>query len=428
MSNYRLSFIDELTWRGLIQDATPGVPALFDQKTVHAYIGFDPTADSLHVGNLATLMLLVHLQRCGHTPVLLVGGATGMIGDPSGKKAERKLLTQDAIRHNVECVRRQLMHFLDFEGPNAAQLVNNYEWFEHFRFLDFLRDVGKHLTISYMMTKDSVQSRMETGISYTEFSYQLLQAYDFYYLNRNYGVDLQMGGSDQWGNITSGIELIRRIEGRESNGLTCPLLTKSDGSKFGKSEEGNVWLDAQLTSPYKFYQFWLNTSDEEVPRLLKVFSLKSREEIEALIARQLAEPGARAGQQALAEEMTTRLHGVEALEQAQQASQVLFGNASIEVLRSLTDAAFREIFEGVPSSEVPRSSLANNVHIADLLTVVGATPSKSEARRLLKGGGVRLNKQLASEDTTVSTADLLNQRYLLLQTGKKKYHLAVVVD
>ncbi|MCE3006936.1 MAG: tyrosine--tRNA ligase [Bacteroidetes bacterium] len=425
MQNNRSLFIDELAWRGLLQDQTPGAVAAFVQPGARAYMGFDPTADSLHVGNLASLMLLVHLQRSGHRPLLLVGGATGMIGDPSGKRSERKLLGAEEIQHNVACIRLQLQHFLDFDGTQAAHIVDNREWFEHFRFLDFLRDVGKHMTLNYMLAKDSVQSRLETGISYTEFSYQLLQAYDFYYLHKHHGVRVQMGGSDQWGNITSGIELIRRIDGAEAHGLICPLLTRADGSKFGKSEQGNIWLDARLTSPYKFYQFWLNAADDEVGKLLKVFSLRPRAEIEQLIGEQAQNPGARIGQRALALEMTRRIHGDAALEKAIQASEVLFGQASLETMQALSERDFHEIFEGVPTTQLPLSKLQEPIAIADLLADAGAVPSKSEARRLLKGGGIRVNKQAVTETQTLGLNDLLGNRYLLLQTGKKKYHLAV---
>ncbi|MBX3102812.1 MAG: tyrosine--tRNA ligase [Bacteroidetes bacterium] len=422
-------FIEELTWRGMLQDSTPEVAAALGAGPVAGYIGFDPTAESLHVGNLATLMLLVQLQRCGHKPVLLVGGATGLIGDPSGKRAERKLLDADQVLHNVACIRQQLMQFLDFSpGPTQAEVVNNLDWFRHLSLLDFLRDVGKHLTVNYMMAKDSVQSRLETGISYTEFTYQLLQAYDFFYLHQTHGVRLQMGGSDQWGNITAGIELTRRMAGADAHGLTCPLLTKADGTKFGKSEDGNIWLNAQMTSPYKFYQFWLNAADEDLPRLLKVFSLRSRAELDALLAGHAQDPGLRAGQKALATELTTRVHGDSALQRALQASEILFGKGTTEQLRALTPGEFAEIFEGVPTGQLSRNRLTEGLGLPDALAETGAAASKSEARRLLQSGAVRVNKSPVQETDALGPDDLLNHRYILLQTGKKKYHLAVFTD
>jgi tyrosyl-tRNA synthetase len=414
----------------MLQDCTPDLDAALAAGSVAGYIGFDPTAESLHVGNLATLMLLVQWQRHGHRPVLLVGGATGLIGDPSGKRTERKLLDTQQVEHNVSCIRQQLMQFLDFSpGPTQPLVVNNLDWFRHLHLLDFLRDVGKHLTVNYMMAKDSVQNRMETGISYTEFTYQLLQAYDFFYLHQAHGVRVQMGGSDQWGNITAGIELSRRMAGAEAHGLTCPLLTKADGTKFGKSEEGNIWLNAQMTSPYKFYQFWLNAADDDLPRLLRVFSLAPRAEVEALLAQHQADPGLRAGQKALATELTTRVHGEAALARALQASDILFGKGTTEQLRALTPSEFNEILEGVPTGQLPKSALAEGLAVADLLAESGAAASKSEARRLLQSGAVRINKgAAATADSRVTAEDLLNHRFMLLQTGKKKYHLALFTD
>jgi len=420
--------LSELAWRGMIHDTTPGLEDLLKSGPVVGYIGFDPTAPSLHVGNLATVMLLVQLQRAGHRPIALVGGATGRIGDPSGKSEERKLLDEETLQRNVDGVRRQLERFLDFspDAPNPAVLLDNYEWFADFKLLDFMREAGKHVTVSYMMAKDSVQRRLETGLSFTEFCYQLLQGYDFYHLYERHGCRLQMGGSDQWGNITTGTELVRRLAGGSAHGLTTPLLTKADGSKFGKSESGNVWLDPELTSPYKFYQFWLNQGDEDLPRMLRVFSLKSREEIEDLIAQSAAQPEKRLGQRALAEELTLRIHGPDALETALNASEALFGADATEALRRLDPRQFLEIFEGVPMATLSRDWLTEDRKAVDLLADTGALPSKSEAKRRIQAGGVRINKvKVDQPEQPVDASLLLNDRYLLLQTGKKNYHIVV---
>jgi len=420
--------LSELEWRGMIHSTTPGLDETLKKGPTVGYIGFDPTAASLHVGNLATVMLLVHLQRAGHIPIALVGGATGRIGDPSGKSEERQLLDNQVIEKNIAAVHQQLEKFLDFDPnrPNAAKILNNFDWIAPFTLLDFMREVGKHITVSYMMAKDSVQKRLETGLSFTEFCYQLIQGYDFYFLYQHFSCHLQLGGSDQWGNITTGTELIRRMCGGSAHGLTTPLLTKSDGSKFGKSESGNVWLDAEMTSPYQFYQFWLNVSDEEAPRLLKVFSLRERADIESLIERNAANPQERAAQKALAEEMTERIHGEEALAGALNASQALFGADATEALRSLSPRQFLELFDGVPQSELPSSWWDGDTTVVNLLAEAGALPSKSEARRRVQAGGIRVNKvKIQGVDAEIRREDLLNERYVLLQTGKKSYHIAV---
>ncbi len=419
----------ELAWRGMIHDTTPELAERLAQGPVTGYIGFDPTAPSLHVGNLATVMLLVHLQRAGHRPIALVGGATGRIGDPSGKSEERQLLDEATLARNVAGVRRQLERFLDFDPdrPNAARLLDNYDWFADVRLLEFMRQVGKHITIGYMLAKDSVQRRLETGLSFTEFCYQLLQGYDFYHLYTQQGCELQLGGSDQWGNITTGIELIRRMAGGTAHALTTPLLTKADGSKFGKSESGNIWLDAELTSPYAFYQFWLNTADEDLPRMLRVFSLRDRAEIEALEAQSAAQPEARLGQKALAEELTERIHGSEGLAAARNATEALFGADATEALRCLDPAQFLELFAGVPQAQLPPDWLAQSRTVVDLLAEASILPSRSEARRRIQAGGIRLNKaKVEQPDQLLSATDLLNDRYLLVQTGKKNYHVVVV--
>jgi tyrosyl-tRNA synthetase len=428
------SFLEDLRWRGMLQDMTPELETELASGVVSAYIGFDPTATSLHIGSLSTLMLLVHFQRSGHRPILLVGGATGMVGDPSGKSEERKLLSEETIRQNVVGIQAQLERFLSFDsGPIGAIVVNNYDWFGQMGFLEFLRDVGKHLTVNYMMAKDSVSKRMETGISFTEFSYQLLQAYDYYYLWKHHECKLQMGGSDQWGNITSGIELIRRMQVGEAGeatssaqGLTAPLLTKADGSKFGKSESGNIWLDATLTSPYKFYQFLLNTSDDEVVKLVKVFSLEPRDFLENLLAEHDIDRQQRKAQKHIAAELTERVHGAEALTQAIEASKILFGDAAPEALRNLSAGQFLDIFEGVPSGSVSRTALQGGLNILQLLVDAGASPSKAEAKRLIQGGGLRLNRsKVESEQLVVDTSELIADKYIVVQQGKKKYHLVI---
>jgi tyrosyl-tRNA synthetase len=418
-------FIDELRWRGMLQDSTPGVEEHLAQGPQRGYIGFDPTADSLHVGNLVQIMFLTHFQRSGHRAVALVGGATGMVGDPSGKKSERNLLDEDALRHNEACIRAQLQRFLDFEHPtNPARLVNNYDWFKDMGFLHFIREVGKHITVNYMMAKDSVKNRLETGISFTEFSYQLVQGYDFVHLNKALGCTLQMGGSDQWGNITTGTELIRRMGGGEAFAVTTPLLTKADGSKFGKSEGGNIWLDGARTSPYKFYQFWLNSSDADAPRFIRIFSTRGQEDLDALIATHGAAPHQRMLQKELAAEITQRVHGEAELRSALQASDILFGNATADALAVLTEQQWLDVFEGVPQASVSRDALSAGVPIVDLLSEVGGfLASKGEARRALKENSIAVNKGKVGEERVVSTADLKGGRFILLQRGKKNYFL-----
>jgi tyrosyl-tRNA synthetase len=437
------NFIEELRWRGMLHDMMPGTEAQLDKEMTAGYIGFDPTAPSLHIGNLATVMLLVHLQRAGHKPFALVGGATGMIGDPSGKAAERDFLSEETLRVNQEGVRKQLQKFLDFDcGENSAEMVNNYDWFREFSFLDFLREAGKHLTVNYMMAKDSVKKRFETGISFTEFSYQLLQGYDFYWLYKNKGVRLQMGGSDQWGNITTGTELIRRKEAgdtgtdpepdttdgqpaeREAFALTTPLITKADGTKFGKSESGNVWLDPAMTSPYQFYQFWLNATDADCARLIRVFTLLSKEEIEGLEQNHADTPHLRILQRAIAEEVTVRVHGQKGYDLAVKASEVLFGKATLETLQAIEADEFAVIFDGVPQTEISADELATAKDITDLLSVVTRFeiyPSKGEARRAITQNAVSINKQKISDPTMPVPEDWLQGRYLLISKGKKNH-------
>jgi len=434
-----MNFVEELRWRGMLQDYTPGIEEYLNQnKPTAGYIGFDPTATSLHVGNLATIMLLVHFQRCGHKPYVLVGGATGMVGDPSGKSAERQFLDEDTLQRNQAGIAAQLRRFLDFEnGANAAKMVNNYDWFKTISFLQFLREAGKHITVNYMMAKESVKKRLDAGISFTEFSYQLLQGYDFYHLYKAEGVKLQMGGADQWGNITTGTELIRRKLAHERGqteisedqpyeafALTTPLLTKSDGSKFGKSEGGNIWLDPKMTSPYKFYQFWLNTADEDAHRLIRVFTLFDREKIEALEAEHAVAPHLRILQKAIAEDVTVRVHGREAYEKAVRASAILFGNAVTEELNCIDEDTLLSVFEGVAQVQVAADALQHN--IVDFLSTATnheIFPSKSEARKMIQGGGVSINKVKLSENTNLSEFTLLQNRYLLVQKGKKNYYL-----
>jgi len=423
-----MSLIDELQWRGLIQDITPGTKEQLEKEPTTGYVGFDPTADSLHIGNLVPIMLLTHLQRAGHKPVALVGGATGRVGDPSGKTAERQLLTADMIDQNLNGQKAQLERFLKFgEGPTDALMVNNFDWFKDWTFLDFIREVGKHITVNYMLAKDSVKNRLESGMSFTEFSYQLIQGFDFFHLNKAHNVKLQMGGSDQWGNITTGIELTRRLGGGDVFAFTAPLIKKADGSKFGKSEGGNVWLDAEKTSPYKFYQFWLNASDEDMVNFIKVFSLKSREEIESLITTHSAAPHERLLQRSLAEELTTRIHGDEALAAAIEASNILFGKAASDSLRRLSERDFLDIFQGVEQVEIPRATLSTPIDMITFLSeTTGFTASKSEARRALQENSVSINKEKVVDSDTVSTDQLINDRYILLQRGKKKYFIVRV--
>ncbi len=422
-----MNLLEELKWRGLYQDSTPGIENCWSVPGVGAYAGFDPTAPSLHVGNLVVVMLLTHCRRYGLRPIAIVGGATGMVGDPSGKSQERKLLDLDTLRANQAGVHAQLEKLVAYDPDGPELLVlNNYDWFAQFTFLDFLRDVGKHFSINYMMAKDSVQNRLESGISFTEFSYQLLQGYDFYHLYQHYGCRLQVGGSDQWGNITTGIELVRKLTGGEVHGLTAPLLTRADGSKFGKSEGENVWLDPERTSPYKFYQFWLNAADEDISRLLKIFSLKGREEIESALERHAAEPHLRIAQKMLAVELTERLHGKPALETALAATDALFGDAPFSTLERLSPKEFGQIFEGVPSATLNRSWFEAQKNVVDLLAESGAAPSKSEARRLVQGGGLKINKiKISSPDHVPVFDELLAGRYLFIQSGKKKHHIVV---
>lgn len=421
------NLIEELRWRGLHHQDIPGTEELLMKEQVKGYIGFDPTADSLHIGNMVPIMLLMHLQRAGHIPVALVGGATGMVGDPSGKSTERNLLDPETIQHNLNGQKAQLMRFLDFNSENAAEVVNNYDWFKHWGFLDFIREVGKHITISYMMSKDSVQNRLESGLSFTEFSYQLVQGYDFYHLYTEKGVKLQMGGSDQWGNIVTGTELIRRKAGGEAYALTAPLLTKSDGSKFGKSEGGNVWLDRNKTSPYKFYQFWLNVSDEEAERLIKIFTLLSRAEIEQLIAEHRNEPHLRILQKVLAREVTIMVHSKEDYDQSVDASEILFGKSTQAQLQNLDESVLLSALEGVPRFDLSAKDLAAGIPVLDLMAVVTQVfPSKSECRKMIQSGGLSLNKEKVTSDQVIIGSEyLIQHKFLLVQKGKKNYYLLV---
>ena len=429
------NFIEELRWRGMIQDIMPETEQHLMEGLRAAYVGIDPTADSLHIGHLVGVMMLRHFQNCGHKPYALVGGATGMIGDPSGKSAERNLLTEEVLAHNIKGIQKQLAKFLDFESeaPNRAELVNNYDWMKEFSFLSFIRDIGKHITVNYMMAKDSVKKRFDPnentdGMSFTEFSYQLLQGYDFLHLYRQKGLTLQMGGSDQWGNITTGTELIRRITGGKAYALTCPLITKADGTKFGKSEGGNVWLDAEKTSPYKFYQYWINVSDEDAQRYIKIFTMLSREEIEQLISEHQAAPHLRVLQNKLAEELTTLVHGREELQKAQKASQILFGNSTSDDLRQLDAKTFLEVFDGVPQAEVTRAEIAAGLDmIAALSAKTGFIASNSEARRALKEKSIAVNKEKVEESYIIGEKDIIDDKFVLLQRGKKNYFVIVIV-
>ena len=417
----------------MVHTMMPGTEELLNKEMVTAYLGIDPTADSLHIGHLCGVMMLRHLQRCGHKPLALVGGATGMIGDPSGKSQERNLLNEETLRHNQECIKNQLAKFLDFESdaPNCAELVNNYDWMKNFTFLDFAREVGKHITVNYMMAKDSVQKRLNgearDGLSFTEFTYQLLQGYDFLYLNEHKNCKLQMGGSDQWGNITTGAELIRRTSGNEVYALTCPLITKADGGKFGKTESGNVWLDPRYTSPYKFYQFWLNVSDDDAAKYIKIFTAIGREEIEALIAEHAEAPHMRTLQKRLAKEVTIMVHSEADYEAAVEASGILFGNNTHDALVKLDEDTLLAVFDGVPQFKVSRAKIEAGVKAVDLFVEDSAVfPSKGEMRKMAQGGGVSLNKEkLAAFDQEITTADLLNDKYLLVQRGKKNYFLLI---
>ena len=429
------NFVEELKWRGMLAQMMPGTEELLEKQMVSAYLGTDPTADSLHIGHLCGIMMLRHLQRCGHKPYLLLGGATGMIGDPSGKSLERNLLDSETLYHNQEAIKKQVSKFLDFEGnePNKAELVNNYDWMKDFKFLDFAREVGKHITVNYMMAKDSVKKRLNgeanDGLSFTEFTYQLLQGYDFLYLYQKHGIKLQLGGNDQWGNMTTGTELIRRTLGSDEEAfcLTCPLITKADGKKFGKTENGNIWLDRNRTSPYAFYQFWLNVSDEDAEKYIKIFTSLERETIESLIAEHQQDPGRRLLQKRLAQEVTVMVHSQEDLDMAIEASQILFGKATKENLQKLDEATFLDVFNGVPHYTVSKDLLGSTA--VDFFTQEGMEifPSKGELRKLVKGGGVSLNKEkLTAFDQVVTAEDLIDGKYLLIQRGKKNYFLITV--
>ncbi|AXT62251.1 tyrosine--tRNA ligase [Aquimarina sp. AD10] len=422
------NFIEELKWRGMLHDAMPGTEEYLMEQMRAAYVGFDPTADSLHIGNLVPIMLLAHYQRAGHKPFALVGGATGMIGDPSGKSAERNLLDEKTLRHNQEAIKAQLARFLDFESneANAAVLVNNYDWMKNFSFLEFIRDVGKHITVNYMMAKDSVKNRISSessdGMSFTEFTYQLVQGYDFLHLYKEHDCTLQMGGSDQWGNITTGTELIRRIGGGKGYALTCPLITKSDGSKFGKSEGGNVWLDAKRTSPYKFYQYWLNTSDEDAEKYIKIFTFLTKEEIESLILEHKEAPHLRILQKKLADEVTVIVHSQEDLDNAIKASAILFGKSTSADLKDLDEATFLDVFDGVPQSELPREILTEGLNIIGALAEkTGFLKSNGEARRALKENSISVNKEKVTDSYAISESDLINDMFILLQRGRRNY-------
>ena len=427
-----MNFVEELKWRGMLHDAMPGTDEQLQKEMTLAYVGIDPTADSLHIGHLVSVMMLKHLQLCGHKPIALLGGATGMIGDPSGKSQERNLLDLDTLRKNQEGIKKQLAKFLNFDDhePNAAMLVNNYDWMSKYSFLDFIRDIGKHLTVNYMMAKDSVKKRLSgegEGMSFTEFTYQLVQGYDFLFLYQTYGCKLQMGGSDQWGNITTGTELIRRKTGGEAFALVCPLITKADGGKFGKTEKGNIWLDPEKTTPYQFYQFWLNCSDEDSKKYIRIFTLLNKTEIEKLEKEHDEAPHLRILQKALAEDLTCRIHSKEEYEAAVAASEILFGKGTAESLAALPEKTFLSVFEGVPQVEINKSIIDDNINIVDFLTdVTQIFPSKGEARRTLKENGVSINKEKVSENYEVTPASVLNEKYILVQRGKKNYYVVLM--
>ncbi|MDM1048800.1 tyrosine--tRNA ligase [Sphingobacterium hotanense] len=426
-----MSFVEELRWRGMLQDIMPGTEELLNKETVSGYIGFDPTGDSLHVGHLTQIMTLIHFQHAGHKPVALVGGATGMIGDPSFKSAERNLLDEATLNHNVACLKKQLAKFLNFgEGETDAKMVNNYDWFKDFKFLDFIRDVGKLITVNYMMSKDSVKKRLEgdNGLSFTEFTYQLIQGYDFYYLWKHHNCKIQMGGSDQWGNIVTGSEMIRRQDQGTAFALTTQLIKKADGQKFGKTESGAVWLDAKKTSPYKYYQFWLNTSDDDAKNWIKIFTLLPKEEIDAIITEHDAAPHLRVVQKALAKDITIRTHSEKDYETAVKTSEFLFGNGSLEFLADLDHEAVLEVFDGVPQFDLAKDKLAAGINVLDLLAVDTAVfPSKGEARKMLQGGGVSLNREKLNDiEQVINESNLINNKYLVIQRGKKNYYLVTV--
>ena len=428
-----MNFVKELQWRGMIHDVMPGTEELLQKEMATAYVGIDPTADSLHIGHLVGVMMLRHFQRCGHKPLALVGGATGMIGDPSMKSQERNLLSEEELRYNQNCIQKQLSRFLDFDSnvPNVAEMVNNYDWMKGFSFLDFIRDVGKHITVNYMMSKDSVRKRLTgegEGMSFTEFTYQLVQGYDYLYLYQTKNCRLQMGGSDQWGNITTGTELIRRVSGGEAFALTCPLITKADGGKFGKTEAGNVWLDPKRTSPYKFYQFWLNVSDADAEKYIKIFTGLCQEEIEMLTTQQRNEPHLRILQKTLAREVTAMVHSAADVQIAEEASLMLFGQGTAESLAALDEDTFMSVFEGVPQYELERSLLQAGIPLLDFLSLqTSIFSSKGEARRMLEGGGISINKEkIADSSITINSAKLINGKYMLVQKGKKNYYVVVV--
>ncbi|HQT24696.1 MAG: tyrosine--tRNA ligase [Sphingobacteriales bacterium 17-39-43] len=426
-----MNFVEELRWRGMLHDIMPGTEEELNKQMTSGYIGFDPTADSLHVGHLTQIMTLIHFQRAGHKPFALVGGATGMVGDPSGKSAERNLLSEDVLNHNVKCLENQLKKFLDFNtSANSAEMVNNYDWFKNFTFLDFIRDVGKHLTVNYMMAKDSVKKRLEgeTGMSFTEFSYQLVQGYDFYYLWKEKNCQVQMGGSDQWGNIVTGTELIRRKAAGNAFAITTQLIKKADGTKFGKTESGAVWLDPAKTSPYKFYQFWLNTTDADAKSWIRIFTLKTREQIEELEREHDLAPHLRTLQKALAEEITIRSHSLEALETALKTSEFLFGNGSLEFINSLSDEEVLDVLDGLPQFEISLAEFSSGINLTDLLAEkTQVFPSKGEARKMISGGGVSVNKEKVTEPAQIFTLDnLIRGKFLVAQKGKKNYYLIIV--
>lgn len=422
-------FVAELKWRNMIHTIMPGTEDELKKGMATAYVGIDPTADSLHIGHLVSIMILTHFQACGHRPLVVLGGATGMIGDPSFKSQERVLLTPETIQHNQECIRKQLEKFLDFseDKPNHAQILNNYDWMKGWSFIDFIREIGKHITVNYMMAKDSVKKRIETGISFTEFSYQLMQGYDFLYLFENYNCKLQMGGSDQWGNITTGTELIRRTLDKEAYAITCPLITKADGKKFGKTEKGNVWLDREKTSPYAFYQFWLNLSDEDAARFIRIFTLKSEEEICELEKQHAADPSQRILQKALAKDITIKVHSEEDYNAAIEASQILFGKGTTETLKKLDEQTFLSVFDGVPQFKISKADIENGIGIIDLLAEkTQVLASKGEVRRALKENSLSINKEKIKEDYIANSSCLLNNKYILVQKGKKNYYIIVV--
>ena len=422
-----MNFVKELKWRGMIHDIMPGTEEQLQKEMTTAYIGFDPTAESLHIGSLVQIMILVHLQRCGHKPIALMGGATGMVGDPSGKSKERNMLSEDILQHNLKCVQKQMECFLDFDcGYNSAEIVNNYDWFKELSFLDFIRDAGKHIPINYMMAKDSVKSRLETGMSFTEFSYQLVQGYDFYWLFKNKNCKIQLGGSDQWGNITTGTEFIRRKVGGEAFAVTTPLLKKSDGGKFGKTVDGNVWLDKKLTSPYKFYQFWLNSSDEDVKNYIRIFTLFSKEEIESIEQQHNQGPHLRLLQKTLAKDITIRVHSEEDFDFALKASNILFGKSTSDDVMQLDEETLLSVFEGVPQFSVDKEDMKNDI-LSFLSESTSVFNSKSEARRMINSNAVSINKEKIGTELLLSEIDLISNKYLLVQKGKKSYFLITVI-